>query len=254
MLKTMLIGALTAALTAALIAALMAREPFASSRTLNAMSSAYVARSYVVVKCGGAEKKTKVRSRARGDALSIGRDAPGCPEAADATCDSDGAPLSPDFAQVIKANLDPVWNESVELSGDLNDFLATGLTLRVMDKDLLTKDDPLGDLTVNLEELKAGKILHDYCEKLDTQGGRRHGRRRGRHPHTCRWHAEARPVAAPMRTPPSHSLACRRPSFTRHPAPLRSHDPAQARCSSRPRGWPTPVLRPRALPPWPPCR
>ena len=72
-------------------------------------------------------------------------------------------------SKVIQKTLDPVWNESIEFYGDLNDFIATGLTLRVFDKDTFTRDDPLGDARVSLEEMRS-KIFLDYMEKLPTQG------------------------------------------------------------------------------------
>lgn len=74
-------------------------------------------------------------------------------------------------SKVIKRTLDPQWDEVVTLEGSsLTAFLATGLTLRVMDKDRITKDDPLGDVVLTLDELRA-KDRHNYTLPLSTKGG-----------------------------------------------------------------------------------
>ena len=51
--------------------------------------------------------------------------------------------------KVIKANLDPVWNETFQLPGRLQDFLDTRLHLAVWDKDTFSKDDPMGTVTAS---------------------------------------------------------------------------------------------------------
>jgi len=49
--------------------------------------------------------------------------------------------------------LNPVWGEMIEFEGlTIEDARTRGLTFRVMDKDTFSKDDPLGDLMVNLLE------------------------------------------------------------------------------------------------------
>ena len=50
--------------------------------------------------------------------------------------------------------LNPEWNETYKLSGVLDDFLQSGLKLRVMDKDLFSKDDLLGHVIVDLTEVQ----------------------------------------------------------------------------------------------------
>ena len=75
-------------------------------------------------------------------------------------------------SKVVKSTLDPVWDEEVSFSGTLNDFLATGLLLKVFDWDSplkMTKDDPLGDVSVSLDALKWDDGC-DFAEALPTQG------------------------------------------------------------------------------------
>ena len=84
---------------------------------------------YVVMKCGGVEKRSRT----------------------------------------IGNTLDPIWNESLVFQGELGNFLDTGLSLTVLDKDTFSKDDPLGSVMVPLHEFKT-KIYHDYVEELPTQG------------------------------------------------------------------------------------
>jgi len=69
---------------------------------------------YVIMRCGGQEKKTKV----------------------------------------IHKTLNPEWNESFEFVGTLPQFLGTGLLLKCFDKDRFTRDDPLGNVEVPLSELQ----------------------------------------------------------------------------------------------------
>lgn len=91
---------------------------------------------YVVVQCGGQRKKTSV----------------------------------------IKRTLDPVWNESIELHGKLDDFLASGLKMTLMDwdGDSIGSDDELGQIMVRLEQ--GLRMKHDattpreYLEAFSTQG------------------------------------------------------------------------------------
>ena len=73
-------------------------------------------------------------------------------------------------SRVVKATLDPVWNETLELNtASFDDVLRDGLHLKVMDKDTFTKDDPLGEVHVSLEALRASNS-HEFSEPLPTQG------------------------------------------------------------------------------------
>ena len=58
---------------------------------------------------------------------------------------------------VMRKTLDPEWNETISLTGTLNEFVGTGLLLKVFDWDSmikLSKDDPLGDAQVSLDLLQ----------------------------------------------------------------------------------------------------
>jgi hypothetical protein len=57
-------------------------------------------------------------------------------------------------SKVIKKNLDPVWNDTLQLEGEFSDFLNTGLLLAVYDSDIVGQDDSLGDARVSLRELR----------------------------------------------------------------------------------------------------
>ena len=69
-------------------------------------------------------------------------------------------------SSVVKKNLNPQWNETLDFSGKLSDFLASDLMLTVMDKDWYSKDDPLGDGTVSLhiQELKQPSAIEKEVE------------------------------------------------------------------------------------------
>ena len=69
----------------------------------------------------------------------------------------------------IKGTRDPVWNEELEFVGTFDDVLRTGLTLKVMDKDFITSDDPLGEINVSLDALRAGGSV-EFNEPLPSQG------------------------------------------------------------------------------------
>lgn len=84
---------------------------------------------YVIVKCGGLEQRTKT----------------------------------------IQKTLDPVWNETLDFTGSLQQFLRTGMLLKCFDRDFLTRDDPLGEASVSLGELRR-KVHHEYELPLPTQG------------------------------------------------------------------------------------
>jgi hypothetical protein len=71
--------------------------------------------------------------------------------------------------KVVKANLSPEWNETLDLAGNLKEFLGTGLTLKVMDWDMIGSDDPLGDVTLSLDWVK-DQPHRDFAERLPKQG------------------------------------------------------------------------------------
>ena len=75
-------------------------------------------------------------------------------------------------SRIVKKTLDPVWNEEMEFTGTLQEFLSHGLMLKVFDYDSplkLSKHDPLGDVNVTLDVLKWDDT-HEYEEELPTQG------------------------------------------------------------------------------------
>ena len=73
-------------------------------------------------------------------------------------------------SKIIYKTLDPVWNEMIEISTlSFDEVLRNGLHMKVMDKDTLTKDDPLGEIHVNLEPLRSVHT-HEYSEPLPTRG------------------------------------------------------------------------------------
>ena len=89
---------------------------------------------YVIAKCGGQEKKSKV----------------------------------------IQRSLNPKWNQTLDFAGKLSDFLESDLVLNVFDKDWVTKDDPLGDATVSLEELRTKVLIETEAELSIKVSRRRH--------------------------------------------------------------------------------
>jgi len=73
-------------------------------------------------------------------------------------------------SRVVPKTLEPVWNEVLEFSSSrLDDVLRHGLSLKVMDKDTLTKDDALGEVHVALDALRLGGAA-EFSEPLPTQG------------------------------------------------------------------------------------
>ena len=74
-------------------------------------------------------------------------------------------------SKVVYKTLDPVWNQTFELKGQLSDFCQKqpGLHLKFYDRDLLSQDDPLGEVWVNLDKVKE-KGHHEYCEHLHEMG------------------------------------------------------------------------------------
>ena len=71
--------------------------------------------------------------------------------------------------KIIKKTLNPEWNEAVDLAGSFDDFVKSGLLLKVMDWDRVGFDDPLGDLPVQLDWLHT-QSHRDFAERLPTKG------------------------------------------------------------------------------------
>ena len=67
-----------------------------------------------------------------------------------------------------RETLDPEWDEYLEFRGELGDFAAASLKLRVSDADPVGKDD-LGECTVKLKELKTEDTV-EFGQKLTTVG------------------------------------------------------------------------------------
>ncbi|KAL1508137.1 hypothetical protein AB1Y20_007724 [Prymnesium parvum] len=84
---------------------------------------------YVIVSCGGTEKKSR---------------------------------------PVLKT-LNPEFNEVLEFEGSLEELVAHRLLLKVFDKDRLTRDDPLGEVSVSLDALRV-EDSKEFIESLSTQG------------------------------------------------------------------------------------
>jgi len=74
--------------------------------------------------------------------------------------------------KVIKANLNPIWNQSFVV--DVNDSYKT-IHLDVLDYDLLTKNDFLGRITLEASLLKNGKRLAKVEKLLSKKGDNSHG-------------------------------------------------------------------------------
>ena len=72
-------------------------------------------------------------------------------------------------SRVVQRSLDPEWNEVLELEGTLEELVSHGLLLKVFDKDTFTKDDPLGEVQVNIDALCI-EDSKDYIESLPTKG------------------------------------------------------------------------------------
>lgn len=70
----------------------------------------------------------------------------------------------------VPKTLDPVWNETLTFTScTLDELLRHGIHLRVMDKDWVTKDDSLGEMTVMLDALRV-QNYHEYSELLPDKG------------------------------------------------------------------------------------
>ena len=71
---------------------------------------------------------------------------------------------------VVRKTLSPVWNKTLEFKGlKLGDVISRGCRLEVFDHDAFSRDDPLGELTVDLSALNEIDQWH-YTEALPTQG------------------------------------------------------------------------------------
>ena len=70
----------------------------------------------------------------------------------------------------IEKTLDPDWDEELSMNGILDDFIASGVLLRLFDWDELGSPDSLGEVKVPLTELRS-KTHIDFVEKL-SKGGR----------------------------------------------------------------------------------
>ena len=73
------------------------------------------------------------------------------------------------LTQVIKKNLNPRWDQDFEWRAALRELLAAPLQLELLDRDLITRDDPLGGAAVDLR----GLMHADRCDlvvPLSTQG------------------------------------------------------------------------------------
>ena len=69
--------------------------------------------------------------------------------------------------KTIWKTLNPEWMETFKLSGVLDDFMQSGLKLRIMDKDLFSKDDLLGHVVVDLKEVQtSAEREHTYDQPL----------------------------------------------------------------------------------------
>ena len=55
--------------------------------------------------------------------------------------------------KTIKNNYNPSWNEEFRFSVPLQSVSNYDLTLRVMDDDMITKDDPLGEVVIPLWQI-----------------------------------------------------------------------------------------------------
>mmetsp|Transcript_10016 Transcript_10016/g.25945 ORF Transcript_10016/g.25945 Transcript_10016/m.25945 type:complete len:350 (-) Transcript_10016:367-1416(-) len=76
-----------------------------------------------------------------------------------------------DKSTVVEKTLDPDWNETFEFEGWLDDFVASGLLLRIFDWDDLGSADPLGEVKVSLVAFRdLGDTHTDYVEKLSRSG------------------------------------------------------------------------------------
>ena len=68
------------------------------------------------------------------------------------------------YTKVIKKNLNPKWNESFDISWPTNKPLED-ITLNIMDKDIMSKDDPLGQVVIRAADIEdAGGQMKDAAD------------------------------------------------------------------------------------------
>ena len=71
---------------------------------------------------------------------------------------------------VVRKSLEPQWGETLEFSGvKLGDVVARGIRLELLDHDVFSRHDPLGELVIDLSQL-ATVDTWVYSEALPTQG------------------------------------------------------------------------------------
>lgn len=75
--------------------------------------------------------------------------------------------------RIMKATLNPEWDQTLSLYGELADFVRSGILLRVMDWDRIGYDDPLGEVCVPLQFLCSPdhhSRPREFAEPLTTKG------------------------------------------------------------------------------------
>uniref|UniRef100_A0A672SHT2 Extended synaptotagmin-1-like n=1 Tax=Sinocyclocheilus grahami TaxID=75366 RepID=A0A672SHT2_SINGR len=75
-------------------------------------------------------------------------------------------------SQVIKENLNPVWNEMYEVV--LTQLPGQELTLEVFDRDMDMKDDFMGRLKMNLSDIISSEYINEWFTLSDVKRGRVH--------------------------------------------------------------------------------
>ena len=76
--------------------------------------------------------------------------------------------ISVHVSQVIKKTLEPAWNEQFMFEGLKRDIMNDMIVLEVFDKDLVGKDDPLGDVAIPMGDVPNGG--GEFNLMLPTQG------------------------------------------------------------------------------------
>ena len=72
-------------------------------------------------------------------------------------------------SKVVKENLNPHWDQQFTFAGELREIVAEPLHLRVMDHDMITRDDFLGEADVDLGALRSSR-QHSAEVALSVQG------------------------------------------------------------------------------------
>ncbi|KAL1272374.1 hypothetical protein QQF64_028236 [Cirrhinus molitorella] len=75
-------------------------------------------------------------------------------------------------SQVIKENLNPIWNEMYEVV--LTQLPGQELTLEVFDRDMDMKDDFMGRLKMNLSDIISSQYINEWFTLSDVKRGRVH--------------------------------------------------------------------------------